>query len=50
MNAPVSHPRGAPDPAASYDDSQHTRNENLRLGNHRDGIELYAGLLTQLSG
>jgi acetylornithine deacetylase/succinyl-diaminopimelate desuccinylase-like protein len=34
---------------ANYDDNQHTRNENLRLGNLWDGIEVYAGLLTDLS-
>jgi acetylornithine deacetylase/succinyl-diaminopimelate desuccinylase-like protein len=34
---------------ANYDDNQHTRNENLRLGNLWDGIEVYAGLLTGLS-
>jgi acetylornithine deacetylase/succinyl-diaminopimelate desuccinylase-like protein len=30
---------------ANYDDNQHARNENLRLGNLWDGIEVYAGLL-----
>jgi acetylornithine deacetylase/succinyl-diaminopimelate desuccinylase-like protein len=34
---------------ANYDDNQHTQNENLRLGNLWDGIEVYAGLLTDLS-
>jgi acetylornithine deacetylase/succinyl-diaminopimelate desuccinylase-like protein len=34
---------------ANYDDNQHTRNENLRLGNLWDGIEVYAGLLTDLN-
>jgi acetylornithine deacetylase/succinyl-diaminopimelate desuccinylase-like protein len=33
---------------ANYDDNQHTRNENLRLGNLWDGIEVYAGLLSDL--
>lgn len=31
---------------ANYDDNQHARNENLRVGNLWDGIELYAGLIT----
>jgi acetylornithine deacetylase/succinyl-diaminopimelate desuccinylase-like protein len=34
---------------ANYDDNQHAQNENLRLGNLWDGIEIYAGLLTDLS-
>jgi acetylornithine deacetylase/succinyl-diaminopimelate desuccinylase-like protein len=34
---------------ANYDDNQHARNENLRLGNLWDGIEVYAGLLADLS-
>ena len=34
---------------ANYDDNQHTRNENLRLGNLWDGMEVYAGLLADLS-
>ena len=34
---------------ANYDDNQHTRNENLRLGNLWDGIGVYAGLLTDLN-
>jgi acetylornithine deacetylase/succinyl-diaminopimelate desuccinylase-like protein len=33
---------------ANYDDNQHAQNENLRLGNLWDGIEVYAGLLTDL--
>jgi acetylornithine deacetylase/succinyl-diaminopimelate desuccinylase-like protein len=33
---------------ANYDDNQHGRNENLRLGNLWDGIEVYAGLLANL--
>jgi acetylornithine deacetylase/succinyl-diaminopimelate desuccinylase-like protein len=33
---------------ANYDDNQHSRNENLRLGNLWDGIEVYAGLLADL--
>jgi acetylornithine deacetylase/succinyl-diaminopimelate desuccinylase-like protein len=33
---------------ANYDDNQHGRNENLRLGNLWDGIEVYAGLLADL--
>lgn len=34
---------------ANYDDNQHARNENLRLGNLWDGIEVYAGLLSDLN-
>jgi acetylornithine deacetylase/succinyl-diaminopimelate desuccinylase-like protein len=34
---------------ANYDDNQHTQNENLRLGNLWDGIEVYAGLVTDLN-
>lgn len=34
---------------ANYDDNQHARNENLRLGNLWDGIEVYAGLLADMS-
>jgi acetylornithine deacetylase/succinyl-diaminopimelate desuccinylase-like protein len=34
---------------ANYDDNQHARNENLRLGNLWDGIEVYAGLLADLA-
>jgi acetylornithine deacetylase/succinyl-diaminopimelate desuccinylase-like protein len=33
---------------ANYDDNQHAQNENLRLGNLWDGIEVYAGLLADL--
>ena len=33
---------------ANFDDNQHARNENLRLGNLWDGIEIYAGLLADL--
>jgi acetylornithine deacetylase/succinyl-diaminopimelate desuccinylase-like protein len=32
-------------PIANYDDNQHAADENLRLQNLWDGIELYAGLL-----
>ena len=32
-------------PIVNYDDNQHTQNENLRLGNLWDGIELMAALL-----
>jgi len=35
-------------PIANYDDNQHAANENLRLQNLWDGIELYAGVLTGL--
>jgi len=34
---------------ANYDDNQHARNENLRLGNLWSGIEVYAGLLADLN-
>lgn len=34
---------------ANYDDNQHAQNENLRLGNLWDGIEVYAGLLADLT-
>ena len=34
---------------ANYDDNQHAENENLRLGNLWDGIEVYAGLLAGLT-
>lgn len=33
---------------ANYDDNQHAQNENLRLGNLWEGIEIYAGLLADL--
>jgi len=33
-------------PIANYDDNQHAANENLRLGNLWDGIQIYAALLT----
>jgi acetylornithine deacetylase/succinyl-diaminopimelate desuccinylase-like protein len=36
-------------PLANYDDNQHAANENLRLQNLWDGIEIYAGLLTDVS-
>ncbi|MDB6043619.1 MAG: peptidase [Gammaproteobacteria bacterium] len=35
-------------PLANYDNNQHGANENLRLQNLWDGIEIYAGLLTDL--
>jgi acetylornithine deacetylase/succinyl-diaminopimelate desuccinylase-like protein len=35
-------------PLANYDNNQHAANENLRLQNLWDGIEIYAGLLTGL--
>jgi acetylornithine deacetylase/succinyl-diaminopimelate desuccinylase-like protein len=34
---------------ANYDDNQHAQNENLRIGNLWDGIEVYAGLLADLN-
>ncbi len=33
---------------ANYDDNQHAQNENLRLQNLWDGIEVYAGLIADL--
>ena len=35
-------------PIANYDDNQHAADENLRVGNLWDGIEIYAALLTGL--
>jgi acetylornithine deacetylase/succinyl-diaminopimelate desuccinylase-like protein len=35
-------------PLANFDNNQHAANENLRLGNLWDGIEMYAALLTRL--
>ena len=35
-------------PIANHDDNQHAENENLRLRNLWDGIELYAGLMARL--
>lgn len=35
-------------PIANPDNNQHAANENIRLGNLWDGIELYAALLTRL--
>jgi acetylornithine deacetylase/succinyl-diaminopimelate desuccinylase-like protein len=34
---------------ANYDDNQHAENENIRLGNLWDGIDVYAALLADLS-
>jgi acetylornithine deacetylase/succinyl-diaminopimelate desuccinylase-like protein len=34
---------------ANYDDNQHAQNENLRLQNLWDGIEVYAGLIADLN-
>jgi acetylornithine deacetylase/succinyl-diaminopimelate desuccinylase-like protein len=34
---------------ANYDDNQHAQNENLKLANLWDGIEVYAGLLADLN-
>jgi len=34
---------------ANCDDNQHAQNENLRLGNLWDGIEVYAGLLADMN-
>ena len=36
-------------PLANYDNNQHAANENLRLQNLWEGIEIYAGLLTDVS-
>jgi acetylornithine deacetylase/succinyl-diaminopimelate desuccinylase-like protein len=33
-------------PIANHDDNQHAANENLRLQNLWDGIEMFAGILT----
>ena len=35
-------------PIANHDDNQHAENENLRLRNLWDGIELYAGVMARL--
>jgi acetylornithine deacetylase/succinyl-diaminopimelate desuccinylase-like protein len=35
-------------PLANADNNQHAANENLRIGNLWDGIEMYAALLTRL--
>ncbi len=35
-------------PIANYDDNQHAADENLRIGNLWDGIEIYAALLSEL--
>jgi acetylornithine deacetylase/succinyl-diaminopimelate desuccinylase-like protein len=35
-------------PLANYDNNQHGANENLRIQNLWDGIEIYAALLTDL--
>ncbi len=35
-------------PIANHDDNQHAANENLRIGNLWDGIELYAALMAYL--
>jgi acetylornithine deacetylase/succinyl-diaminopimelate desuccinylase-like protein len=37
-------------PIANHDNNQHAANENLRLQNLWDGIEVYAGLLARLGG
>jgi acetylornithine deacetylase/succinyl-diaminopimelate desuccinylase-like protein len=33
-------------PIANYDNNQHAENENIRLQNLWDGIEIYAALMT----
>ncbi len=35
-------------PIANYDNNQHAANENIRLGNLWQGIEVYAGLMAEL--
>jgi acetylornithine deacetylase/succinyl-diaminopimelate desuccinylase-like protein len=35
-------------PIANYDNNQHAANENLRMQNLWDGIEVYAGIIAQL--
>ncbi|HEX9148334.1 MAG TPA: peptidase dimerization domain-containing protein, partial [Thermoanaerobaculia bacterium] len=35
-------------PIANHDNNQHAANENLRIGNLWDGIELYAALMARL--
>jgi acetylornithine deacetylase/succinyl-diaminopimelate desuccinylase-like protein len=35
-------------PIANHDNSQHAADENLRLQNLWDGIEVYAGLIARL--
>jgi acetylornithine deacetylase/succinyl-diaminopimelate desuccinylase-like protein len=37
-------------PIVNHDNNQHAENENLRIRNLWDGIELYAGLLAKLGG
>ena len=33
---------------ANYDDNQHAANENLRIQNLWDGIDVYAGIMGRL--
>lgn len=35
-------------PIANFDDNQHAANENLRIQNLWDGIEVYSGLIGRL--
>ena len=37
-------------PIVNHDNNQHAANENLRIGNLRDGIDLYAQILARLGG
>jgi acetylornithine deacetylase/succinyl-diaminopimelate desuccinylase-like protein len=37
-------------PIVNHDNNQHAANENLRIGNLREGIELYAGIFARLGG
>jgi acetylornithine deacetylase/succinyl-diaminopimelate desuccinylase-like protein len=35
-------------PIANHDNNQHASNENIRIGNFWDGIEIYASLMARL--
>jgi acetylornithine deacetylase/succinyl-diaminopimelate desuccinylase-like protein len=35
-------------PIANHDNNQHASNENIRIGNFWDGIEMYAALMAGL--
>ena len=34
-------------PIANYDNNQHGENENIRIGNLWDGIEIYAAMIAK---
>ena len=34
-------------PIANYDNNQHAENENIRIGNLWDGIEIYAAIIAE---